>query len=234
MLETFGANLGTLLGNISLFLLCVVAFTLLVAKPVFKVLEARREKVAQIHVDAEEARKTLADAKEEAAQIRRNSRQEAEGYAARQRQQAEQQGKEILNRAQSTAEGILERAREESEQTKADAIRQSRELIRDLAIWMASHLARPALVLSENARAQADIMAIPNDAINIGDDVTITTAWEIPPDEQNRVQEAIHAKTVKWRINPNMLGGWIFRSGPKKVDASILEVFKQMGGEILH
>jgi F-type H+-transporting ATPase subunit b len=118
-LEKLGINLGFLISQIINFSLLAALLYLLLYKPVFKMLDARKERIARSMADADAARESAAKAQQEYDRKVVEAQRKAQEVIVQATQASEQVGAEIKAEAQREAEAIRQKAREEAAAEKA-------------------------------------------------------------------------------------------------------------------
>lgn len=117
-------NFGLLLGVLWYFL-----YT-----PVLRVLEERRQKIAQGVADANRASEQLAAADLERTRILSQAGTQADEMLSRTRAEAERTRQEALSRAEAAAAAVLEEAQARARESQERARQESREEIARLAV----------------------------------------------------------------------------------------------------
>ena len=118
-MEKLGINLGFLISQIINFSLLAALLYLLLYKPVFRMLDARRERIARGMADADAAREAAAKAQQEYDRKVAEAQRKAQEVIAQAAQASEQVGAEIRAEAQREAEAIRQKAHEEAAAEKA-------------------------------------------------------------------------------------------------------------------
>lgn len=131
LFAAFGVNWKLLLIQAVNFGLLLAALSYFLYKPILRIIDQRREKVAEGVRLAQSASQTLADAKEEGEQLVGEAAKKAEALAASSRASAEQKGAGIVRDAQARAEQMLAEAQARAEEVKRQTIAGSeREIAR--------------------------------------------------------------------------------------------------------
>lgn len=137
LLSAFGIKGSLLLAQLVNFGVLFVALTYLLYKPVMKTLDARRAKVAQGVLDAEEAAKKLASADAEATNTVQSAEKEAEGIVSSAREEAGSEKSRIVKEAEARAAAVAADAEARAKETAAKALRESEKEIARLAMLAA-------------------------------------------------------------------------------------------------
>ncbi|MDP2650464.1 MAG: ATP synthase F0 subunit B, partial [bacterium] len=125
LFAAFGVNWKLLLVQAVNFGLLLSALTYFLYKPVLRMIDERREKVAEGVRVAQEADRKLADAKAESEGIVGDAAREAEGLVATARTRAEEKGAEIVKAAEARANATLKDAQARAEEAKRLALQES-------------------------------------------------------------------------------------------------------------
>lgn len=100
-------------------------------RPVLRIIDQRREKVAEGVRTAELATKKLEDAKSEGDKLVGDAAREAEGLVKTARARADERGGEIVKAAEARAQAVLKDATARAQEAKRSALQQSaREIAR--------------------------------------------------------------------------------------------------------
>ena len=131
LFTAFGINWHLLLVQAINFGVLLAALTYFLYRPIMKVIDDRREKIAEGVRTAEAASRRLAEAKAEGDQMVGDAAKEAEGLVAAARQKAEERAGTITKDAQSRADQMMVDAKLRAEEEKRQMMAQSeREIAR--------------------------------------------------------------------------------------------------------
>lgn len=131
LFAAFGINWKLLLVQAFNFALLLAVLWYFLYQPVLKMIDDRRQKIAQGVHDAEAAAKKLDDAKTKGEGIVGTASREAEGIVAAARTRAEEKADEIVKTAESRAAASLKGAAARAEEAKRQALKESeREIAR--------------------------------------------------------------------------------------------------------
>ena len=111
-------------------------------RPVLRLIDERREKIAEGVRTAEAAQRELADAKEEREGIVGQAGREAEGILASARTRASERESEILKQAEARATATMKDAAERAEEAKRQAVVESEREIARAAMLAAEKILR--------------------------------------------------------------------------------------------
>ena len=142
LFEAFGVNWKLLLIQAVNFGVLLAALSYFLYKPILRIIDERREKVAEGVRLAESASRTLAEAKEEGEQLVGDAAKKAEALAAASRASAEQKGQSLVKDAQARAEQVLAEAQIRAEEVKRQTVAASEREIARAAMLVAEKLLR--------------------------------------------------------------------------------------------
>jgi F-type H+-transporting ATPase subunit b len=203
-------------------------------KPILKMLEDRRSRIAQGLEDARVAADARANAEKEAEEVLTSAQQEAAAKVREATERAEEAMREIRAQAEKDAAEIREAANEEAEGAKTQALGELRGQVAGLAIAAAQKLIGEAL---DEKRQHALIeeffsgvkegkVTILEDEALTGASAEITSALPLTKKEQDTVRSEIVERmgsgaTISFRVDPNIMGGLVIRVGDKVLDSSL-------------
>lgn len=142
LLAVFGVNWKLLLAQGINFALLLSILTYFLYKPILKMIDERREKIAEGVRTAEDAKNQLALAKTQSDKIVGDASKEAENLAKAARARAEEKGAEIVKSAEAQAQGVLSDATQRAEEAKRKAIKESEREIARAAMLAAEKILR--------------------------------------------------------------------------------------------
>lgn len=142
LLAVFGVNWKLLLAQGINFALLLSILTYFLYKPILKMIDERREKIAEGVRTAEDAKNQLALAKTQSDKIVGDASKEAESLAKAARARAEERGAEIVKSAEAQAQGVLSDATQRAEEAKRQAIKESEKEITRAAMLAAEKILR--------------------------------------------------------------------------------------------
>ncbi len=142
LFEAFGIDGTLLLAQAVNFGVLMVGLWYFLYKPVIKVLEERRQKVAQGVQDAEQAALKLATADQEASERVRGAETEADTIVGSARTTAKQERERIVKEAEARSAAIAADAEARAKETAAKALRESEGEVARLAILAAEKVLR--------------------------------------------------------------------------------------------
>jgi F-type H+-transporting ATPase subunit b len=133
-LESLGINLGLLASQLVNFTLLAVLLYLLLYKPVLRMLNQRKERIARSMADVDAAREGAAKAQQEYDRKVAEAQRKAQEIIAQAAQTGEQAGTEIKAAALREAETVRQQAREDAAQEKAQILADVQKQIANLSM----------------------------------------------------------------------------------------------------
>ena len=221
-----GINGGFLLAQILNFLVIFLVVALIAWKPLIRVLEARRERIAKGLEDARVAEQARANAERDAQKLIEQRRIEADKLVEEGQRRGEEEARAVIEAANREAETIRVRALQDADEKRTALLGEVRSQVVELAIAAAQRVIGDSLVDRDNARAIigdffAKAPAETQDLGQSGQSVEVTSALPLTDAEKSDIQARIGAEEVAYRVDPSILGGLILRAGEKVVDASV-------------
>ncbi len=142
LLSAFGINWKLLLAQGVNFALLLAILSYFLYKPVLRMIDERREKIAEGVKTAEAAAVKLAEAQKKSDGIVGDASREAEALVKTARARAEEKGAEIVKSAESQAQSVLADAATRAEEAKRQAIKESEKEIARAAMLAAEKILR--------------------------------------------------------------------------------------------
>ncbi len=140
LFATFGINWKLLLVQAVNFGVLLAALSYFLYRPVMKMLDDRRKKIAEGVEAAEAASQRLAAAKAESDDLVGQGAREAESLVAAARTRADEKGSEIVRAAEAKAEAVLKDAQARAEESKRQAMQESEKGIAKAALLAAEKI----------------------------------------------------------------------------------------------
>ena len=131
---------GTLIAQLLIFLVMLGVLYRFAWGPLLRILNERRERIAQGVEATERAKRELEEAERERQAKLEEARREAQTMLDRIAKQAEDLRKELEAKAREQAEALIARARAEIQQERAKAVEDLREQVADLAVMAAGRI----------------------------------------------------------------------------------------------
>jgi F-type H+-transporting ATPase subunit b len=138
----FGLNWKLLVIQGVNFFALLAVLTYFLYKPLLKIIDERREKVAEGVRIAQEATRTLAEAKVEGETLIGTAARDAEALVASARARADEKGSEILKAAEDRADRVMKEAAERAEEAQRSAMAESSKEIARAAMLAAEKILR--------------------------------------------------------------------------------------------
>lgn len=142
LFAAFGIDWKLLLIQAVNFGVLLAVLTYFLYKPILRIIDERREKVAEGVRVAEEAARKLADAQEESKSLVGSASREAEQLVASARSRADGVGGEIIRAAELKAQSVLKDAEARAEEAKRLALQESSKEIARAAMLAAEKILR--------------------------------------------------------------------------------------------
>ena len=142
LFEVFGVNWKLLLMQAFNFGLLLVILTYFLYKPVLRIIDERREKVAEGVRNTEEALQKLAASETEGKEIVISASREAERIVALARESAEEKGSGLVREAEARAEALLKDADARAAEAQRQALSRSEKEIAQAAMLAAEKVLR--------------------------------------------------------------------------------------------
>ncbi len=233
-MEKLGINLGFFIFQVLNFLILAVLLYAFAYRPILKMLDDRKKKIAQGLEDARVA-----------AEARENAEKEAREIIAKAQAEANQKVREATDRAEAAAKEVQAEAEAEAakgrEAALADAALERDRILADvrgqiaaLSMAAAQRLIGDALdERRQRALIQEFFSGVRSGRVTVleGESLTgasaeVTSALPLTPEEQEAVKKDVLSKvgaqaTVTFRIDPSILGGLVVRVGDKVLDGSV-------------
>jgi F-type H+-transporting ATPase subunit b len=222
-MEGLGINLGYLVVQILALTILVVLLRGWLYTPVVKVLEDRKARIAKGLEDARQAALARDNADEEAKTVLDNSRAEAAKLRSEATVQSEETAAGITARANEEAKEIITAAREDAEEERNRILADLRSQVATISLAAANKLVGESLDEKRQHEIIADFFAaVPAGVAELeGDAAEVTSALPLTDSEQNSVKKAISVEDVRFKVNPEILGGLVVRVGDQVVDDSV-------------
>lgn len=222
-LGNLGINIGYLLMQIFIFTILFLVLRHFLYNPIMNTLESRKERIAKGLEDARQAAIARDKADAEAKKILDAARAEAAKIRQEATQQAEDTRKGIVAEAEREAKAKVEAAREDAEDERNRILSDLRDQVAAISIAAANKLVGDALDEQRQRVLIRDFFAkVPEGVSGMrGDSAEVTSALPLTNAEKQQVQEMLRISNVKYKVNPNILGGLIVRVGDEIVDNSV-------------
>ena len=234
-MDKLGLNLGFFLFQVFNFTIMVILLYAWAYKPIVKMLEGRKNKIAQGLEDARIAAEARANAEQEANKILAEAQLKATQVIREATERAEAVGIEIKADAEKLVEKERSDALVEIQQEREQILSDLRGQVAVLALAVAQKLIGETLdEKRQHALIDNFFSGIKSGRVTVLEGVTlsgisaeVTSALPLTPEEKETIRKEILSNTgsqviVSFRIDPAILGGLIMRLGDKVVDASVV------------
>ncbi len=159
-MDQLGISGGLLVSQIINFVLLIVILRLVLYGPVMRMLDRRKERIAQSMKDAERVAAAAQEAEADKAQIIDAARREAQEIRAQATRDAEKIAQEIRSRADQEAAEMRIKAQQDAEKQAANVLAGANKQIAELAILATEQvLGRELANKSEQERFVAEFLA---------------------------------------------------------------------------
>jgi F-type H+-transporting ATPase subunit b len=138
--DALGISPGLLISQIVNFFILLVILRLVLYRPVMRMLDQRKERIAQSMKDAERVAAAAQEAEAEKARVIEEARREAQEVRAQATRDAERIAQDIRARAEQEATEIRMKAQEEAEKQAEAALSNANKEIAELAILATEQL----------------------------------------------------------------------------------------------
>jgi F-type H+-transporting ATPase subunit b len=233
-LEKLGLNLGFLLVHIINFAIVYVVLRAWVFGPVTKMLEDRRNKIAQGLEDARIAADARATAEKAADKIIGDAQLKANEIIRETTSRAEALQKEMVAEAKQGIDKQRENALSEVEEERVRLLSEMRGDVSAIAIAAAQKLIGEALDEKRQRTLLAEffsgvkngrVVVIEDQSVS-GSGAEVTSALPLTPEEQQIVKQDVLSKigntaSISFRVDPAILGGLVVKIGDRVVDGSV-------------
>jgi F-type H+-transporting ATPase subunit b len=223
-MQALGINLGYLIMQILVITILILMLRGLVYKPIINILEERKARIAKGMEDARQAAIARDNADVEAKKILDAARTEAAKIRQEAVSQAEESAKAIESKANEDAKGIVANSRVEAEEERNRILGDLRGQVAAISIAAANKLVGASLDENRQRVLVADFFAkVPASVAQMsGDMAEVTSALPLTDNEQSNVKKVLKVADVKFKVDPNILGGLIVRVGDQVVDDSVV------------
>ncbi len=223
-MEALGINLGYLLVQILGITALLLILSAFIYKPMLRVLDERKARIAKGLEDARqaaiarenadmEAKRVLDEARAEASNIRREAVVAAEGAA-----------KDVEAKAREDAKAIMANAQTEATEERNRILSDLRGQVAAISIAAANKLVGESLDEKRQHQLINDFFSrVPAEVAGLqGETAEITSALPLTDAERQSATRMLGAKDVQFKVDPSILGGLVVRVGDRVVDDSVV------------
>jgi len=154
-----GINVPSLIAQLINFGLLFVLLSLLLYRPLLRVLDERKKRIQEGLEASEEAKRRLAHTEQEVARELDKARQEGQTMVGQAQQAAARIQEEARQQAREESERLLERARSEIQLERDSAIAQLRQEFADLTITAAERVIKRSLDREAHRQLIQEVLA---------------------------------------------------------------------------
>ena len=242
-MEKLGLNLGYFLFQVFNFTIVLILLYAWAYKPILKMLENRKHKIAQSMEDARVAAEARSNAEKEAAKIIGDAQAQASQLVRDATDRAEVAGREVKAAVEAEAAKAREAAVADAQVERDRILGDMRSQVAALAMAAAQKLIgetldekrQHALINDFFSGVKAGKVEVLEGVSLSGASAEVTSALPLTPEEMETVKKEILSKmggqaAVTFRVDPSILGGLVVRVGGKVLDASVsgqLETLRQ-------
>lgn len=222
-MEALGINLGYLITQILGITALILILSAFVYKPMLRVLDERKARIAKGLEDARQAeiarqnadadaKRILDEARAEAANIRREAVVAAEGAA-----------KDVEHKAREDARAIMANAQTEATEERNRILSDLRGQVAAISIAAANRLIGESLDEKRQHQLINDFFSrVPAGVSDLaGETAEITSALPLTDAEKQSAVKMLGVKDVQFKVDPSILGGLVVRVGDRVVDDSV-------------
>ena len=222
-MEALGINLGYLITQILGITALLLILTAFVYKPMLRVLDERKARIAKGLEDARqaeiarqnadaEAKRILDEARAEAANMRREAVGGAEGAA-----------KDVEHKAREGARSILASAQNDATEERNRILSDLRGQVAAISIAAANKLVGESLDEKRQHQLINDFFSrVPAGVSDLtGEKAEITSALPLTDTEKQSAAKLLGISDVQFKVDPSILGGLVVRVGDRVVDDSV-------------
>lgn len=222
-MDALGINLGYLLAQLLGITALILILTAFVYKPMLRVLDERKARIAKGLEDARqasiarenadmEAKRILDEARAEAANMRREAVVAAEGAA-----------KDVEHKAREDARAIIANAQNDATEERNRILADLRGQVAAISIAAANKLVGESLDEKRQHQLIGDFFSrVPAGVSELrGENAEVTSALPLTDAEKESARKLLGAQNVQFKVDPSILGGLVVRVGDRVVDDSV-------------
>ncbi|MBN1430974.1 MAG: F0F1 ATP synthase subunit B [Anaerolineae bacterium] len=220
-MDKLGINLGYLFLQVVNFIVLVLILRAILYKPMLKMLQERKERIADGLNNALKAEEALARAETDKQKVLDEARSEAQRILGETRARADELAAQIKTETRADAQRVLEEARQDAGDERSRVMADMRGEIVSLSLAAASQLLGTNLDGDRQHQIVEDFFTrIPPEAKGLGGELIVVTAVPLTADEQERFKKELGTDAIAFNIDPGILGGVIIRAGGRQIDGS--------------
>jgi len=233
-MEALGINVGYLVMQILLIVTFMLILKGAVYKPILRVLDERKARIAKGLEDARQAAIARDNADTEAKKILDTARQEAAKIRQDAVAQAEETAKAIESKANEDARGIVAAAGLTAEEERNRILSELRGQVAAISIAAANRLIGESLDEKRQHVLITDFFSkVPASVADLsGKQAEVTSALPLTEKEQDSARKTLKAESVSFKVDPRILGGLVVRVGDQVVDDSVASRMDALGDSL--
>jgi len=158
-IDALGINLPSLIAQLINFTLLFVVLSVLLYRPLLKVLDERKKRIEEGLEASDEAKRRLAETEQEVAKELDKARQEGQALITQAQQLSARMQEDSREQARGEAEQLLERARSEIQLERDAAIGELRREFADLTVAAAGKVIKEELDPRKHRRLIEEVLA---------------------------------------------------------------------------
>lgn len=229
-MEALGINLGFFLVQLFGFITLTIIMGEWAYKPIVKILEERKRKIAQGLEDARVAAEARANAEKEAQKIVAAAQADANKRVQDATERAEKAAADVRAAAEEERRRLIETAKEEAALERNRVLSDLRGQVAALSIAAANKLIgesidekrQRTLIEEFFSGVKAGKVTVLEGQNASGESAEVTSALPLTDSEQATVKGQLGgAASVAFKVDPAILGGLVVRVGDKIMDGSV-------------
>jgi F-type H+-transporting ATPase subunit b len=229
-MEALGINLGFFLVQLFGFITLTIIMGEWAYKPIVRILEERKRKIAQGLEDARVAAEARANAEKEAQKIVATAQADANKRVQEATERAEKAAADVRAAADEERKRLIETAKEEAALERNRVLADLRGQVAALSIAAANKLIgesmdekrQRSLIEEFFSGVKAGKVTVLEDQNISGESAEVTSALPLTESEQSTIKGQLGgAASVAFKVDPSILGGLVVRVGDKIMDGSV-------------
>ena len=222
-MEALGINLGYLLTQILGITALLLILSAFVYKPMLRVLDERKARIAKGLEDARQASIARENADMEAKRILDEARAEAANLRREAVVAAESAGKDVEAKARDDARAIVANAQADATEERNRILADLRGQVAAISIAAANRLVGDSLDEKRQHQLINDFFSrVPAGVSELqGEKAEVTSALPLTDAEKQSAMKMLGVKDVQFKVDPSILGGLVVRVGDRVVDDSV-------------
>ena len=222
-MEALGINLGYLLTQILGITALLLILSAFVYKPMLRVLDERKARIAKGLEDARQASIARENADMEAKRILDEARAEAANLRREAVVAAESAGKDVEAKARDDARAIVANAQADATEERNRILADLRGQVAAISIAAANRLVGDSLDEKRQHQLINDFFSrVPAGVSELqGEKAEVTSALPLTDAEKQSAVKMLGVQDVQFKVDPSILGGLVVRVGDRVVDDSV-------------